>query len=113
MSHNIVRDGDIFYCKKCGKHSEDSLSELCKSALHEEQIENKKIDIEKGKLFINFIGIMLGIITFLGFFILMFIGFEKVAVAIQNLIVISKSALVECPKGGFVRLIKSLFNQQM
>ena len=123
MSHNIILDSSgTYYCTKCGVHSEDSLSELCKSALHEEQlkietenkkidVESKKIDIEKQKLHIFFIGIILGIIIFLGFFIIIFIGFEKVAAAIQNVMVIAKSAYEECSKGGWLRLIKSLFHQ--
>jgi len=121
MSHNIIRDSSgTYYCTKCGLHSEDSLSELCKSTLHEEQlkieteskkidIESKKIDIEKRKLHIFFIGI----IVFLGFFIIIYIGFEKVAVAIQNVMVIAKSAYEERSKGGWLRLIKSLFHQQI
>jgi uncharacterized membrane protein YvbJ len=125
MSHNIIQDSSgTYYCTKCGVHSEDSLSELCKSTLHEEQlkieteskkidIESKKIDIEKRKLHIFFIGIILGIIVFLGFFIIIYIGFEKVAVAIQNGVVIAKSAYEECSKGGWLRLIKSLFHQQI
>ena len=76
-------------------------------------IESKKIDIEKRKLHIFFIGIILGIIVFLGFFIIIYIGFEKVAVAIQNVMVIAKSAYEECSKGGWLRLIKSLFHQQI
>ena len=116
MSHNIILDSSgTYYCTKCGVHSEDSLSELCKSALHEEQlkidVESKKIDIEKQKLHIFFIGIILGIIIFLGFFIIIFIGFEKVAAAIQNVMVIAKSAYEECSKGGWLRLIMSLFHQ--
>ena len=73
MAHNTNSNS----IKNSGGHTEGSLSELRRSALHEEQLKNKTeikmLDIEKWKLFIFFIGIMLGITIFLGFFIIVFI----------------------------------------
>lgn len=104
MSHSIVRDTSGTFCTKCGLHSEDSLNELCKSSLHEEQIktetEFKKMDIESKKMDIESKKLDLWITFFLVFMIIIFIGFEKVAVAIQNVMVIAKSAYEECSMGG-------------
>jgi len=93
MSHDIVKDVGLetYYCKKCCAHTEDLLSKLCKSALHEEQL---KIETENKKMVIDS-------------------QIENITAAIQNLIVISKSVYEKCSKGGWLRLIKSLFHQQI
>ena len=110
MSHDIVKDVGLetYYCKKCSAHTEDLLSKLCKSALHEEHlkmaIESKKIEtnsqIENRKLSIFLFGIILGIIVFLGFFIIIFTGFENITAAIQNLIVISSQHMKNAQRGA-------------
>ena len=134
MAHHITLNGDVLYCTKCGANSISSqhlLDQMCNSTLHEEELENiklmniekskvdiekskldiekSKVDIENKKLTIYFFGIVLAIISILGFFSLTYIGFDKIAIALQNMIVIAKSAYEECSKGGWPRLIKSLF----
>ena len=112
MSHNITQNSkNIYYCTKCGSDSKDLQDKLCKSALHEEELEDKRIlhaeelesrriGIEERKLSFYFIGIVLAIMCIFGFFILIYIGFDRIAVPLQDMIVIAKSAYKECSKGG-------------
>ena len=106
MAHNIITQNDknIFYCTKCGANSIDSkdlLRKLCNSALHEEELENKRIRkeelenkriaIEERKLSLYVMGLVIAIISILGFFTLIHIGFKSIAVPLENMVVIAKS----------------------
>lgn len=108
MSHNIRKKGE-YYCTKCGAHTEDSLKELCKNALHEEQI---KIAMENKKFCLFLSCSIIAIMFFVGFFAVLFEGFDRVTVAINQVMVKADLAYKECLKGGWIRLMKALFNKQ-
>ena len=119
MSHNIISDSSgTFYCTKCGVRTElnsvTPLSPLCESALYEEKLKretdimigNIKRDSDDKMFFLSLIGL-------LGFFFIIFNGFERITGAIQEVHSIANSAYIECSKGGLVRLIKSMFSKKL
>ena len=95
MSHNIISDSSgTFYWTKCGVGTElnsvTPLSPPCESALYEEKM---KRDAENKMFFLSLIGL-------LGFFFIIFNGFERITD-------------IECSKGGLVRLIKSMLSKKL
>lgn len=83
-------------------HSKDSLNKLCKFALHKERIEQLKIEVENRKWAIFFSGIILSIMILAWFFEILFVGFDRVAVAINQVIVKAETAYKESLKGGWM-----------
>jgi len=128
MSHSICKDSEgIFYCTKCGAQNEDSRSELCKAAIHEEklksEIEMKKLEyygkeeklkreIEMKKLGTQRLFYLLAIFVQIGIFVLLFKGFDSIAQAVNGIMVGVQKVFSECSRGGWARLVKSLFNNQ-
>ena len=127
MSHSIrAKDkdsGDVFYCEKCGAQNEDLQSNLCKAAIHEEElqrdievqkrdIEVQKIgtqrDIEVKKLGMQRLFYLLAIFVQIGIFVLLFKGFDSIAQAVNGIMVGIQKAFSECSRGGWA-LVKSLY----
>jgi len=121
MSHSICKYSEgLFYCTKCGALDEDLRSELCKAAIHEElekrDIEVKKLgtqtDIEVKKLGTQRLFYLLAILVQIGIFVLLFKGFDSIAQAVNGVMGGIQAVFSECSRGGWVRLLKSLFKQQ-
>jgi uncharacterized membrane protein YvbJ len=121
MSHSIVynKDSDIFYCSKCGAKNDDVQSERCKAAIHEENLEVKKLNtqiiheenLEVKKLNTQRFFYSLAILVQLGIFVLIFKGFDSIAQAVNKIMGDIQTVLYECSRGGWVRLINSFLNQ--
>ena len=124
MSHSIrAKDkdsGDVFYCEKCGAQNEDLQSNLCKAAIHEEElqrdIEVQKIgtqrDIEVKKLGTQRLFYLLAIFVQIGIFVLLFKGFDSIAQAVNKIMGDIQTVLYECSRGSWVRPpINSFLNQ--
>jgi len=117
MSHSICQYSEgLFCCTKCGALDEDLRSELCKAAIHEElekrDIEVKKTDIEVKKLGTQRLFYLLAILVQIGIFVLLFKGFDSIAQAVNGVRGGIQAVFSECSRGGWVRLLKSLFKQQ-
>ena len=112
MSHSIrAKDkdsGDVFYCEKCGAQNEDLQSNLCKAAIHEEElqrdIEVKKRDIEVQKIGTQRLFYLLAIFVQIGIFVLLFKGFDSIAQAVNRIMVGIQNVFSECSRGGWDRL---------
>ena len=110
MSHSICKYSEgLFYCTKCGALDEDLRSELCKAAIHEEL---EKRDIEVKKLGTQRLFYLLAILVQIGIFVLLFKGFDSIAQAVNGVMGGIQAVFSECSRGGWVRLLKSLFKQQ-
>lgn len=112
MSHSICKDSEgIFYCTKCGAQNEDSRSELCKAAIHEEEYHGfLKREIEMKKLGTQRLFYLLAIFVQIGIFVLLFRGFDSIAQAVNGVMGGIQAVFSECSRGGWVRLLKSLLN---